>query len=59
MERDRIIELMEAWDRMDRAAQGVSTALPAQLTERVAELERARIAMRAVVQNVSRFSAVS
>lgn len=49
MQAEEIARLLEAWDRVDRAAQGVSTALPAQMTEAADRLERERLAFRAAL----------
>lgn len=44
-----ILSLMTAWNEMDGAAQNVMAALPSQMTEAVARLDKARLAMRAAV----------
>jgi hypothetical protein len=57
MTKVELMLLAEAWDRMDNAAQNVTTSLPDKLTERVAALDHERLAMRAVVQNILRSTA--
>lgn len=52
-----IMLLAAAWDRMDNAAQRVTTSLPFQITEAVATLDHERLAMRAVVQSILRDAA--
>jgi uncharacterized protein YdcH (DUF465 family) len=48
------ILLADAWDRLDNAAQNVTTSLPSRLTETVAKLDHERLAMRAVVHSILR-----
>jgi hypothetical protein len=46
--------LLEAFDRLDRAAQGVLVALPSQMTAAAERLDHERLAMRAVLQSAAR-----
>lgn len=46
-----IAELMDAWNRLDNAAQRVSVAIPRQLTEASADLEMERKRFRSVMQD--------
>jgi len=44
--------LCEAWDDMDSASQKVCDALPHQMTAAAANLDHARLRMRAVLQSI-------
>lgn len=52
MNREDAITLMTAWDTMDGAAQRVSVAQPATIGAAVADLDRARLAMRDIVHKI-------
>jgi hypothetical protein len=44
--------LMEAWDRLDNAAQRMLVALPDAMTSAASRLDHERLNMRSVVQSV-------
>lgn len=46
---DDFVALMDAFDALDSAAQRVLVAQPSTMTEAAANLDRARLAMRAVI----------
>lgn len=54
---DPIVDLMTAWDNMDKAAQRMLTSLPHQITEAAERLEASRLATRNAVQQMSRYVA--
>lgn len=51
IDRIDLMLVMEAFDKLDGAASRVLTALPEKMTEAAANLEHARIGMRAALQS--------
>ncbi len=45
------VAICKAWDELDRAAQGVITALPFQMTEASERLDKARLKMREIINS--------
>jgi len=53
MDKDAMIALWESWSMVDQAVSDVTTAMPSQIGERIAQLEEARGTMRVAMQRAS------